>query len=73
MKIKWRRKEWNSNKRGSWNGKRGGGGLIKRRSQIRLYNGLIGWKKSVEIKKRRSRRRVEMLSASIFYMKNEIL
>jgi len=52
---------------------KGGGGLIKRRSQIRLYNGLIGWKKSVEIKKRRSRRRVEMLSASIFYMKNEIL
>jgi len=72
MRIKWRRKEWNSNKKGSWNGKKKGG-WIKRRSQIRLYNGLIGWKKSVEIKKRRSRRRVEMLSASIFYMNNEIL
>ena len=36
-----------------------GGGWIKKKSQIRLYNGLIGWKKSLEIKKRR-RRSVEI-------------
>jgi len=51
--------------------KEGRGWIKKRKSQIRLYNGLIGWKKSLEKKKKR--RRVEMLSASIFYMNNEIL
>ena len=57
MRIKWRRKEWNSNKKGSWNGKKkkGGGELKKRKSQIRLYNGLIGWKKSLEKKKKKKK------------------
>ena len=46
--------------------KEGRGWIKKRKSQIRLYNGLIGWKKSLEKKKKKKEEELRCLVLQFF-------